>query len=285
MQHTLNNTTTGRALTQRQAHAIAAAKEWGKIFPAYERQWLKDDSMFMLSPHILERKLRDGIEIFGEKVGNGREIWTLATSTSSALADALLQVRDLVGRYCGTMLYINNYGYWSDLYSEFRNAGIDYPAEPILCFDFKYWTSPFGSYDDLNKAITKAQVWGMHMILVLQCFAVYQGVPRPTDILPGIACAHIERAKKAFQAQRHATLEELRIRLAEILNRRVKWLMLEVYEAFSHYCPDQAPEEDNEEEDYHMDDDEEVPASPDWSRSGTSSGSEEMKVVRFGSVE
>ena len=184
----------------RQKSSQALSYFWGKALQIYTYEYTEGRGLFFLSPNILERKMRKGIEIECEIDEYGRESWFMADSTVLALLDRLLQVRDLVARYCGSQAHINDYSCTSPLYDRFRESGIHFPFEHFMMFDAALWKGSFCSYDMLNITIGKAQIWAMGMIMALHCLAKYDGAS--TVELPHVSCAHLTRAAAAFHHQK-----------------------------------------------------------------------------------
>jgi hypothetical protein len=135
---------------------------------------------------ILERHFREEIEVFHEPF-DGVEKWFLAESTIHLLTDALEQVRDCVGHYCGTMDHIFTNGPNSPLYSCLRDCGIHYPAEPDNVLNPIWWQAQcFNSLELLHTEVCHAQLWGQWMIHALYCLGIYDGldVRKDMDKLP-----------------------------------------------------------------------------------------------------
>lgn len=289
---------------------IALSKYYGKIFPAYHKVLEKGDGLFYAAPNILERKFRDGIEMFIERDENGEEVAYLANSTVSALLDALEQVRDVVGRFCGTMEHIANYSCTSPLYKRFGETGIVYPPEILHMWDTAFWKSYFTPHD-LSVAITKVQIWAMWMTMALHCLGMYEGSKNPY-LLPPIPCGHLHLAEKVWkedqeEAKRGRFMRKLwnNIQLHRINLKTPKVTPEEVeddlcstvsifpaadpFQYLTNLQPSLEPDDESEWEDAHMEE-EEAPGlglylgQQDEESSGSSSASG-VKMVRFGTVE
>jgi hypothetical protein len=119
--------------TSFQAYACWWSVYNGRACMAYTKKYREEPStQAYLSPFILECRFREDIEVFHEPF-DCVEKWFLAESTIHSLTDALEQVRDCVGHYCGTMDHIFTYGPDSPLYSRLRDCGILY----LLYFVFR----------------------------------------------------------------------------------------------------------------------------------------------------
>jgi hypothetical protein len=170
----------------------------GRACMAYSKKYREEPStQAYLSPFILERRFREEIEVFHEPF-DGIEKWFLAESTIHSLTDALEQVRDCVGRYCGTMDHIFTYGPDSPLYSRLRDCGILYPSEPENVLNPIWWQAQrFNSLELLHTEVCHAQLWGQWMIHALYCLGIYDGldVRKDMDKLPPCSLYHLCRAQ------------------------------------------------------------------------------------------
>lgn len=185
------------------AKALMLSIYLGRCFPAYGRALLgPTEGLFYHSPHILERKFRNGIEYYQVTHVDGWEEYRLTSTSISALLDSLEQVRDVVGRFCDTLAHTEDYTSWSPLYSRFRDIGMTYPLEPIHAFDMNWWSGAFSSERELQEAVIKVQIWGMWMIGALHCLSMYEG--KCHSKLPHLTCAHIFAAQQAWQAEEKA---------------------------------------------------------------------------------
>ena len=180
------------------AQAVLDSYEFSKVFTIYASEMCRGEGTFFGSPCILERKFRDGIEVI-EKDG----IWYLTSTTISALVDALMQVRDLVGNVCGTLEdsvgHKDEYLFLDPLYSHFKEAGIMYPIEPEGIFETKHWEQPFASYDQMADQVVFAQIWAIGMMAALHALIKAQSKSH-LEILPPFPCTHYNRAIAAFKA-------------------------------------------------------------------------------------
>ncbi len=120
----------------RRGFFVLQSAEVAKWFTAYAPVMRRGEGLFFASPSILERKFRDEVEIYsGQGALDDCPKWYLSTTSVCALLDALLQVRDAVGRVCGTLEEASGHLHeydpgFSPLYRVFRENGIFYPMEP-----------------------------------------------------------------------------------------------------------------------------------------------------------
>lgn len=192
--------------------AIRLAEYYDKTRLAYSPLFHRFPTRSNLSPHILERIFREGIEynvfrsasIKGPAYGPQMdELWQIEPWAASALADACLQVRYVVADYCGKMEYLHNsFGPFSLIYTRFMEAGIKYPPEPHCIFNQGDYVNLYGSFEDMIHQVHKAQLWGMWMIISLHCLALYDG-KTPAECLrdlPNFPNQQICAAKEALKA-------------------------------------------------------------------------------------
>ncbi|KAG9080321.1 hypothetical protein FRC06_006785 [Ceratobasidium sp. 370] len=150
---------------------VLQAMELCKWFTTYAPVMRRGEGMFFASTSILERKFRDGVEIWsGQVEGDDYSKWFLSTSSVCALLDALLQVRDAVGRVCGTL----------DEASGHLHEGFD-------------------SLDELVKVVTAAQIWANWMMAALHVLAEMQG-QYPLEELPPRPCSQVAAARRSYLA-------------------------------------------------------------------------------------
>jgi hypothetical protein len=185
------------------------ATQYANILQAYGPYYCGQDSGFFMSPSILERKFRVGVEVYTVEQDGGM-FWYLATSTIHSLVDAMLQVRDLVGNFCHTMEHIDNYDPGSPLYGALQEARITYPAEPSRVnpyyrpgtpFQTEFWEPNFSSKEELDCMVAHCQLWAMGMIVALHCLSLYNGRCAhciPMD-LPPWPCGHMKVARAHWQ--------------------------------------------------------------------------------------
>lgn len=185
------------------ARAVLDSYEFCKAFTIYVGTVRRGEGdFFFASPHILERKFRDGIEIYHVEGDNGFPgEWFLTSTTAVSLVDALMQVRDVVGNACGTLEdsigHEDEYSTSDPLYIQFRAAGVMYPFEPTGIFETKSWERSFATLPDLVEKVACAQVWAMWMIAALHALIGAQGHDH-LAILPPFPCAHYNRAMGVY---------------------------------------------------------------------------------------
>ncbi|KAG9076100.1 hypothetical protein FRC06_009702, partial [Ceratobasidium sp. 370] len=184
---------------------VLQAMELSKWFTTYAPVMRRGEGLFFASTSILERKFRDGVEIWsGQVEGDDYSKWFLSTSSVCALLDALLQVRDAVGHVCGTLeeaighLHEYDPGF-SPLYRVFRETGIFYPMEPLGLFEKEFWSKGFESLDELVHAVVAAQIWANWMMAALHILADMQG-QYPLEELPPFPCSQVAAARRSYMA-------------------------------------------------------------------------------------
>ncbi|KAF8594099.1 hypothetical protein BDV93DRAFT_565796 [Ceratobasidium sp. AG-I] len=192
-----------QAYTLKSAQAVMESVDFSKFFTVYTSEMRQGEGLFFASPSILERKFRDGVELYKVKPENSdKDEWCITSSAANALVDALLQVRDVVGNHCGTLAestgHPAEYTVDDPLYRRFREIGLLYPLEPAGIFEIKTWEKGFPTLPDLVQKVVCAQIWAMWMIAVLHCLAKADDLDH-MDILPPFPCAHFARAWKGYE--------------------------------------------------------------------------------------
>ncbi|QRV83041.1 hypothetical protein RhiJN_11057 [Ceratobasidium sp. AG-Ba] len=181
-------------LKSHQRSAICDSIMVSKLFACIAAHMRQGEGKFGSSANILERKFRDGLEIyFGKEEGWYREGWYLMDGANFALVDALLQVRDAVGTYCNDSSLAESYDLEDfsgngPLYERFRKAGIAFPLEPEKGFDCEDWRVPRASMADLIFDVVRSQIWGLQMICSLHSLAQFEGRLKQA-VLPSFPCA------------------------------------------------------------------------------------------------
>ena len=192
------------------AQAVMESVDFSKFFTVYSSQMRQGEGLFFASPSILERKFRDGVEIYKAKVDDQDE-WFVTSVTANALVDALLQVRDVVGNHCGTLTestgHPDKFTVSDPLYRRFREVGLLYPLEPAGIFEVKTWEKGFPTLPDLVQKVVCAQIWAMWMMAVLHCLAKAEDLEH-MDVLPPFPCAHFAHAWKGYEKWRMSQPED-----------------------------------------------------------------------------
>lgn len=193
-----------------EAMAVLESAAFAKYFVAYLPVIRQGEGLFFAGPNILERKFRDSIEIYKD---DGSNEWFLTSSTICALTDALLQVRDAIGRYCGTLSESKSssgeYTNSDPLYRRFREMGLTWPMEPAGICSATAWGRAFDTLPDLLGKVSQAQVWGTWMICVLHTLAKAEGRCCPVHFsfeLPPFPAAPLARAMFAYREWREANI-------------------------------------------------------------------------------
>ncbi|QRV72262.1 hypothetical protein RhiJN_00276 [Ceratobasidium sp. AG-Ba] len=195
-------------LKSHQRSAICDSIMVSKLFACIAAHMRQGEGKFGSSANILERKFRDGIEIyFGKEEGWYREGWYLMDGANFALVDALLQVRDAVGTYCNDSSLAESYDLEDfsgngPLYERFRKAGIAFPLEPEKGFDCEDWRVPRASMADLIFDVVRSQIWGLQMICSLHSLAQFEGRLKQA-VLPSFPCAMVHAAQGCYDRYRH----------------------------------------------------------------------------------
>ncbi|KAG8684422.1 hypothetical protein FRC09_015395, partial [Ceratobasidium sp. 395] len=165
------------------------------------------EGLVYASPSILERKSRLGIELEHTVKEDGDTFWKLKPHAASALYDALLQVRHVVGTYCKTLEESEGHllewdpGF-SPLYRKFREHNIVYPLEPVNMFISSFWDTEFDFFHDLVEAVVGAQIWALWMICTLHVYAAtIDPYLRESvyEVLPPYPMVHYIKAADAYE--------------------------------------------------------------------------------------
>ncbi|KAG8725925.1 hypothetical protein FRC10_007768 [Ceratobasidium sp. 414] len=197
----------------RKGRFVLQSQELAKWFTAYAPVMRRGEGLFFASPSILERKFRDEVEIFSAKLEDeDYSRWYLTSTSVAALLDACLQVRDAVGRVCGTLEEASGHLHeydpgFSPLYRIFRENGILYPMEPLGLFEKDSWSKGFESLEDLVHTVTAAQIWANWMMAALHLLAELLG-QHSLYKLPPMSCAQVAAAHRAYLAWEASRLPE-----------------------------------------------------------------------------
>lgn len=180
--------------------------DFGKFFTVYASEMRRGEGQFFASPNILERKFRDGVELYmARDEDDSGDKWFLTDITANSLVDALMQVRDVVGNHCNTLAestgHPAEYTASDPLYRHFREAGLLYPLEPAGIFETKTWLGPYESLPKLISRVVGAQIWAMWTIAVLHALTKATGLDHMAA-LPPFPCAHFCRAAKGYKEWR-----------------------------------------------------------------------------------
>jgi hypothetical protein len=190
--------------------AVLESVAFAKYFIAYLPVIRQGEGLFFAGPNILERKFRDSIEVYKE---DDSDKWFLTSATICALTDALLQVRDAIGQFCGTLNESKGspgeYTSVDPLYRRFREMGLTWPLEPTGICSAKAWERSFDSLPDLLGKVSQAQVWGIWMMCVLHTLA--KAEDRSCQVhcsfeLPPFPSAQMARAIHAYKEWRAANI-------------------------------------------------------------------------------
>ncbi|QRV97013.1 hypothetical protein RhiJN_25032 [Ceratobasidium sp. AG-Ba] len=190
-----------------QRSAICDSIMVSKLFACMAAHMRQGEGKFASSANILERKFRDGIEIYyGKEEGPYREGWYLMEGANLALVDALLQVRDAVGSYNSDSSLAESYDQDNfsgngPLYERFRKAGIAFPLEPEKGFDAEDWRVPRATMADLIFDVVRSQIWGLQMICSLYSLAQFEGRLKMA-VLPSFPCAMVHTAQGCYDSYR-----------------------------------------------------------------------------------
>ena len=135
----------------------------------------KGEGLAYQSPSILERSLRPNIEIFLERADD-KCYYAFATPVASAIVDALLQVRDVIGHVCKTEEHLYDTTQTSDLYRPLRDHRICFPNEPYAAiFRRSFWERRFITLTSLQNHWVQIQQWAMGMVVALHCLHLFNG--------------------------------------------------------------------------------------------------------------
>ena len=152
------------------------------------------------SPSVLERRLRQGIELHQER-GDVKPYWLISNATIGGICDALLQTHDVVARFCHTEAHLEDYRANSTLYEILDQAGITYMPEPYqLMFRKSFWDWHYDTTFQFYGLFTKCQQWSLSMIVALHCLAMFQGhSPRECiELLPSFPYALLAYGETFF---------------------------------------------------------------------------------------
>src|SRR5689334_3177018 len=123
----IDYTASGRNFTP--AIARWCAQYCQRLISSMHPLLLRGEGLAFQSPYVLERRIRQNIELHQER-GEQKPYWQLSHSTVGAICDSVLQVRNVVARYCHTESHLEDTCPSSALYQSFRANNIAFPREP-----------------------------------------------------------------------------------------------------------------------------------------------------------